>query len=231
MSPSNALRRQSRVLNILRHLQSGNGCTVNELANGLKVCRRTIFRDLLLLRDAGVEIVFDGAEDRYRLAPRDDLVRAPQLEAQELSTLVTAVHLSWLQGIPGCRDQLRQVTNKLLAMSPSPVRHCVARLAASCAVAAGGDGFPPQASDAVHRVLLALQDRRTVQVQLATRSTDEPLQTRFATYQVRATPTAWQITGRSTHHRAVCTLDPRDMLRVDITDEVYAIPREYGNRL
>lgn len=231
MSPSNVLRRHARVLKILRHLQSGNGCSVSELAHHLDVCRRTIFRDLHLLRDAGVEIVFDSDEDRYRLAVRDDLVRAPQLEAHELSTLVTAVHLSWLQGIPGCRDQLRQVTNKLLALSPSQVRHCVARLAASCAVAAGGDSFPPQASQAVHQVLLALQDRRTVQVQLASCANEGPLQTRFATYQVRATPAAWQITGRSTHHGTVCTLDPRDMLRVDITDEVYAIPREYGSRL
>lgn len=231
MSPSNVLRRHARVLKILRHLQSGNGCSASELAHHLDVSRRTIFRDLHLLRDAGVDIVFNGDEDRYRLAHRDDLVRAPQLEAQELSTLVTAVHLSWLQGIPGCRDQLRQVTNKLLALSPSQVRHCVARLAGSCAVAASGDSLPPQASQAVHQVLLALQERRTVQVQLASRAAEGPLQTRFATYQVRATPAAWQITGRSTHHGAVCTLDPRDMLRVDITDEVYAIPREYGNRL
>ena len=231
MSPSNVLRRHARVLKILRHLQSGNGCSVNELAKRLEVCRRSIFRDLKLLRDAGVDIVFDEREDLYRLAPRDDLVHAPQLEAQELSTLVTAVHFSWLQGIPGCRDQLRQVTNKLLAVSPSQVRHCVARLAASCAVAPSGDSFPPQASRAVHQVLLALQDRRTVKIQLATTYAGGPLQTQFATYQVRATPAAWQITGRSTHHGAVCTLDPRDMLQVDITDEVYAIPREYGSRL
>lgn len=231
MSPSNSVRRHTRVLKILRHLQSGNGCTVDELAGRLDVCRRTIFRDLHLLRDAGVGVIFDDADDLYRLASRDDLSRVPELEAQELSTLVTAVHLSLLQGIPGCRDQLRQVTNKLLAVSPSQVRHCVARLAASCAVAATGDSFPPQASRAMQQVLLALQDRHTVQIQLATTRVEGPLRTRFATYQVRATPTAWQITGRSTHHAAVCTLDPRDMLQVEITDEVYAIPREYGNRL
>jgi predicted DNA-binding transcriptional regulator YafY len=224
-------RRQSRVLQILRHLQSGNGCTVDELAGRMDVCRRTIFRDLHLLRDAGVDVIFDEAEEQYRLAPRDDLLRAPELAAHELSTLVAAVHLSLLQGIPGCRDQLRQVTNKLLAVSPSQVRHCVARLAASCTVGASGDNFPTQASQAVHQVLLALQDRRTLQIQLSTTGVEGPLCTRFATYQVRATPTAWQITGRSTHHRAVCTLDPRDMLQVEITDEVYAIPREYGSRL
>jgi len=38
---------------------------------------------------------------------------------------------------------------------------------------------------------------------------------------------AWQVTGRSSHHNAVKTFDPRQIAQADITDEVYAIPRGY----
>ena len=100
VSATTVLGRHVRVLQILRHLQSGSGFNVQELAGRLDVCRRTVFRDLSLLRDAGIQLVFDAERECYRLAPSNDLLVMPELDADELTTLVTAVHLSMLQGIP-----------------------------------------------------------------------------------------------------------------------------------
>jgi predicted DNA-binding transcriptional regulator YafY len=214
-----------RVLQILRHLQSGSGFTVQELAGRLDVCRRTVFRDLSLLRDAGIQLVFDAQRECYRLASHDDLVVMPELDADELTTLVTAVHLSMLQGIPSCRDILRQTTNKLLALSPFHVRHSVTRLADSCVVDMPSHDYSPNTVRVMHQILQALQQRRMLHVRLCASHPEGPLETRLATYQVLVTINAWQVTGRSSHHNAVKTFDPRQIAQADITDEVYAIPR------
>ena len=94
MSVSSVPGRHVRMLQILGHLQSGGGLNADELAGQLDVCRRTIFRDLSLMREAGIEIYFDENMDCYRLPPQRDLVVMPTLEHEELTTLIAAVHLS-----------------------------------------------------------------------------------------------------------------------------------------
>jgi predicted DNA-binding transcriptional regulator YafY len=200
---------------------------VEELAGRLAVCRRTVFRDLGLLRDAGIQLAFDAQRQCYRLAPSSDLLVMPELDADELTTLVTAVHLSMLQSIPPCRDMLRQTTNKLLALSPFHVRHHVTRLADSCAVEVPSNEYPPRAVRMVDQILQALRQRRVLQIRLCASHAEGPLDTKLATYQLLVNVHAWQVTGRSSHHRAVRTFDPRHIARADITDEVYAIPRGY----
>jgi predicted DNA-binding transcriptional regulator YafY len=227
VSPSRVLGRHARVLQILRHLQSGCGCNVAQLAGRLDVCRRTIFRDLHLLRDAGVELIYDEMQATYRLAPRGDLLVTPELDPDELTTLVTAVHLSMLQGIPACRDVLRQTTDKLLALSPFHVRHNVTCLAGSCSVDTPSDDYSPRTSRIVHQILQALRQRRSLQIRLCPSHPEGPLGTMLATYQVVVTANAWQATGRSSYHRDVRTFDPREIVQAEMTDEVYAIPRDY----
>ena len=227
MSTSSVLGRHARILQILRHLQSGCGCNPAQLAGRLDVCRRTIFRDLHLLRDAGVELIYDEAQASYRLAPHGDMLVTPELDPDELTTLVTAVHLSMLQGIPACRDVLRQTTNKLLALSPFHVRHDVTRLAGSCSADTPSDDYSPRMTRVVHQILQALRQRRSLQIRLCDSHPEGPLCTRLATYQVLVTAHAWQATGRSSHHRAVRTFDPREIAQAELTDEVYAIPHGY----
>jgi len=227
VSATNVLGRHLRVLKILHHLQSGRSFTVKELAGCLDVCRRTIFRDLCLLRDAGIRLSFDARRRSYRLTPPNDLAVMPELDVDELTTLVTAVHLSMLQRIPSCRELLRQTTNKLLAGSPYHVRHSVTRLADSCAVDTPAQECSPHAVSIVNQVLLALRQRHVLEIRLLPSHPDGPLDTKLATYQVLANCSTWQITGRSSHHRAVKTFDPRNIAEAEVTDEVYAIPRGY----
>lgn len=227
MSAPTVLARHARVLRILRQLQTGTGLNAAELADQLDVCRRTIFRDLGLLRDAGIEFCFDDATRCYRLAPRDDLLMIPALDADELTTLIAAVRLSMLQGVPNCRAALRQTTNKLLAQSPFPIRHGVTLLAGSCVIETPADRYAPHTTRVLHLVLQALRQRKWLCLHLGASHPEAPLQTRLAIYQVLVDAHAWHVTGRSSYHRDVRTFDVRDIAEAELADEVYAIPRGY----
>ena len=215
------------MLQILGQLQSGNGLNADQLAGQLDVCRRTIFRDLNMMREAGIGLYFDGDTDCYRLAPRNDLVVAPTLEHEELTTLIAAVHLSVLRSLPECRDVLRRSTSKLLARSPRHVQHHVTRLTNSCTVRSAIDHYSSRATRFVHLILQAITQRRMLRITLVDTDGGREIETRFAPYQMIAAADTWQVIGRSSHHRGVRTFDPRNMKRSEMTDDIYAIPRHF----
>lgn len=227
MSAFTTRDRQLRVLRLLSHLQSGTGWTVRDLAARLDVCRRTVFRDLSLLREAGLDVQFDNQWAGYRLVGPGDRVVAPSLEPDELTTLVAAAHLSVLRDLPECRDVLRRSLNKLLGVSPDRVRHDALRLTGACSARFSAEVYSPSAVRGVQHVLQAIRCRRVLRIHLAAARGGTAVETRFAPYEMLAHAAGWQVTGRSSHHGAVCTLDPRDFQRSEVTDERYAIPRCY----
>jgi predicted DNA-binding transcriptional regulator YafY len=227
MSVSRMRGRHVRLLRMLSHLQSGDGFNVGELADQLNVGRRTVFRDLNVLREAGFDVQFDGTLDGYRLGDRRNLVVTPELDPEELTTLVAAAHLSVLRGLPECRDVLRRSTNKLLGGSPDRVRHDALRLTNSCVLRSPGERYSPDATRGVQDILQAIRQRRVLRVSFSARHEEGPIETRLAPYEMLATSEAWTVTGRSTHHNAVCSFDPGHFQRTEITEEIYAIPRGY----
>ena len=61
------LSRISRLVQLLGLLQAGKGRNAAELAATCAVTRRTIFRDLDVLRQAGVPLIFDDEAGVYRI--------------------------------------------------------------------------------------------------------------------------------------------------------------------
>ncbi len=227
MNTSSTAARYARMLRIFRHLQSGSGLNADDLASQLDVCRRTIFRDLSLMRDAGIAVEYDGRLDCYRLAPCRDLVGLPALEHEELTTLVAAVHLSVLRCLPDYGESLRQATTKLLAHSPYQVQHHAVRLMNSCSIRPAADKHPAAIGRVMQQMLQSISQRRTLRLRVWDTVVGQEITTRFAPYQVIATIEAWQVIGRSSHHRRVQTLDPRHVRTTEMTDEIYAIPRGF----
>ena len=61
------LTRISRLVQLISLLQAGKGQNADALSTLCGVSRRTLFRDLDLLRQAGVPVVFDDDQGWYRL--------------------------------------------------------------------------------------------------------------------------------------------------------------------
>ena len=62
------LSRIQRLLRLLALLQAGRGYNVESLAEACGVSRRTIFRDLDVLRESGLPLIYDEPQQRYRSA-------------------------------------------------------------------------------------------------------------------------------------------------------------------
>ncbi len=226
MSSTSIVGRHQRVLRMLDRIRAGEPLNADDLARQWSISKRTVFRDLDLLRDAGVLVHFDERAACYRVMSPDDVTEAPSFEAEELTVLVAAVRFSMLQRLPAYREGLRRATSKLLSRAPFRVCQSVSRLTRACVVGDADDPNPIETGQVIKQILQAIRQRRTLQVAIASPH-GEVLQTRLSPYQMIATPNAWEVVGRSTHHRAVRVFNPRDFARAEMTDHAFAIPRGY----
>jgi predicted DNA-binding transcriptional regulator YafY len=215
------------MLQILRNLQSSGGLNADQLAAQLEVCRRTVFRDLNVLRQAGVDIQYDERLDCYRLATYTHPLATPELNPHELTTLLAAAHLSVLRNADDCARLLRQSVDKLLAQAPPKVRQDAWRVVNACCPRTASTPPVPTLLSVTHHVLAALAQRRTLRVMVREPGQAVDRQTDLAPYQLIAAHDIWQIVGRSSLHGDVRMFDPRDLNCPQLTDEIYAIPPRF----
>ncbi len=105
--------RITRLLRLITLLESGPGSNGTRLAQELGVSRRTFFRDLRTLQEAGVPC-FHDAENGYRIArnfflPPVNLTLAETLSLHLLDKTVTAKRMNPLN------DELLAIANKLIS--------------------------------------------------------------------------------------------------------------------
>jgi predicted DNA-binding transcriptional regulator YafY len=125
-----------RLLQLIGLLQAGRGYNADALAQACGVSRRTVFRDVDLLRQSGVPVAFDEVQQCYRI-PGACLLPPTNFTPEEALALLVLCHeLGDGQGLPflgparraavklesslpaRLRDQLRQVTAAVQIQPP-----------------------------------------------------------------------------------------------------------------
>lgn len=144
------LIRLERLLRLVSLMEGGQPRTGEQLAEAFNVCKRTVFRDIKLLRAANLPIAFDAVLGGYRLrrsvafAPVDsgtapmtvkmqngDGCNCPKINADEIVALLLAVKV----GGPVPREIAGQcdiALAKLLATAFPAVREQVLALLRQC---------------------------------------------------------------------------------------------------
>ena len=121
-----ALNRTERLFAEVLLLQNRPTLTADDLADHFGVSRRTIFRDLRALGEAGVPLTY--AEDRgytildgYQLPPL-------MLTAREAATLLVGTAFAALQPDPSLREDADAVALKIRSVLPDEVRTFIDRI-------------------------------------------------------------------------------------------------------
>ena len=238
-SPS-ILRRHARALKILNCLQTGPQFNARELASRFKVSRRTIYRDLNLMREAGVPVFFDESYDAYRLGSRSAYIEPPKFDDEDLTALVMTTQLSLLQSIPECSNRVRDAISKLLILYPPSTRLGATRILNACV--AQMPTIHPATIDIFRVLLRSIETQRQLRV-LVSRPLEEDsengqdeeavesrLWTKLAPYRVLVGEDRWRVVGRSSADRCNRTFDFEQLLRIEVTHDPYTIPRGFRSR-
>ncbi len=227
MDPNNNEGRFQRILRMLLYLQSGPRFNAAQLASTFNVSRRTIYRDINFLRQAGIAIKFDEDTESYRMPTTYEPLKPTDFDLEALSMLTVAAKLSPLNCISGEGRKIEHALSKLLNLIPVELRTEVTTFL---------NGFTSRyeskhkklKDDVVWNVIVeALRNKQ--QVRLTILDGSDKLQTKLAPYQIIATDDGWLVVGRLSLERSSRSFRIQDILAAELTDDPFQIPR--GTRL
>ena len=118
--PARKYSQAGRVHDIIRLIEARHGITVDELAKETDVDRRTIYRDLTVIQEAGYPLISEWHNDRkvYRFLTRFKDVPPISFSLQELMTLhFLRSQLDFLEGTPFA-EALESIFRKVNSVLP-----------------------------------------------------------------------------------------------------------------
>jgi predicted DNA-binding transcriptional regulator YafY len=228
--------RYRRIIRFLSYLQSGSRYNAVQLAREFQVSRRTVFRDIALLRDIGIPVSYDDERDGYYVPAGQRLPQAAGLTDNELTMLVLAAHLSLSQLVPETAITVREAIAKLLGTCPEQTRWEVSNLLSVCTAdfLCDDSGIADEAcvgdSIVLRSILSAIRHNRQIRISIAGPPLGRTTQTKVAPYRVVVSAHRWLLIGRSSVDRKTCSYDIRSIQKVEITEEPYTIPRGFRYR-
>lgn len=221
------LSRIVRLLKLIGLLQGGRGYNTEALAQACGVSRRTIFRDLDALRQAGVPLVYDEAIQHYHVPGTYFLPPTNFTPEEALALLVLCNDLGDRSQLPFF-DPARSAALKLASSLPQRLRDRL-RLA-SDAVKIRREPINPLAGQqpVYEQLLEAISLRRCVRIRYHSLAEEKLIGTRLHPYRLLFSRRSWYVIGRSTLYRDTRTFNVGRIRELEVLDDPYEIPRGFS---
>ncbi|MEM9351402.1 MAG: WYL domain-containing protein [Planctomycetota bacterium] len=221
------LKRTTRLLKLLQTLQSGQGQNADGLAAACGVGRRTIFRDLETLREAGVPLHFDKADDRYSIPESFFLPSTNFTPAEALSLLVLAGKLGPNDPLPFL-EPARAAALKLESSLPGALRDEVRTLTRAIQVRVDQINPLDQQQSHYEQLVDAIAERRVLRMEYDSFTEYEVITTKLRPYRLIFSRRSWYVIGRSSLHDKPRTFNVSRITRLTKLKEKYAMPRGFS---
>lgn len=216
-----------RLLQILEYLQSGRRYHTGELSEFVGVSKRTIFRDLKVLQESGVQLLYDEAEQGYWIPPSTFLPPTDLTVNETLSLLLLGEKLgSSGVGLP-FHAAARDASMKLLANLPPIMRSHLSDLSDHLQITLGPKHQFTDAHENYLLILEAIQKRRKIRLKYDSLAENSQICTLVSPYQVLFQNRSWYAIGRSSLHKEVRTFHVGRILDATLTEDAYEIPPRF----
>ena len=219
--------RLERLLRLTSLLQSGRLFNADALSTQLRVSRRTVFRDLQTLNNAGLSVLFDDARDGYFLPSPWKLPIEPLTAAEAVSLLLVCHEVGGqLGGIP-MHSAARSAANKISQGLPPALQEFSQE-----AVEAMTIHMPPvasleQSSRHYEQLLEAWMQRRRVRLEYDSASEQKRIATILSPYRLLFSRRSWYVIGYSSRDRAVRTYNIGRIFSLSLLESDYQIPKRF----
>ncbi len=218
--------RAHRLIRIVRTLQTGRRCGADALADDLGVSRRTVFRDISVLKDAGIPCSYDAQTESYAidhayyLTPLD-------LSLEEALALMLLTRKFVDDRIVPLSSAALSAGMKIEMALPSDIRtHCGALLDG---VEVGGLQVSDvdAVTDALLRTEEAVAARRKIDMRYESYYEKGEIRTVIHPYRVVFRSRGWYVIGHSEAHCEVRTFKLERIVDMTVRDDVFSLPRDF----
>lgn len=221
------LARIHRLLELIGLLQAGRGYNTDGLAQACGVSRRSIFRDLDLLRQSGVPVAFDESRECYRI-PGACLLPPTNFTPEEALALLVLCHeLGNDRGLPFL-GPARSAAVKLESTLPARLRDRLRDVIAAVRIQPAPNN-PLEGRKPVYEQLLeAIAGRRNVRIRYGSLQEQKEISTRLSPYRLFFSRRSWYVVGRSSLHRSKRTFNLARIIKLEPLDDRFQIPRGFS---
>jgi proteasome accessory factor B len=195
----------TRLLRLVVLLQSGKGSNVNSLATECGVTRRTIFRDLEIIREAGLPLEYQQEFQVYRL-PASLALPPTQFTAEEaLATIVLCGQLREATRFP-FPSAARSVATKLESVLPAKLREHLRDANGAIEQLPQPTSHLDNDHGSHYRTLVAaISARRALRMSYRGALDAAAVSTKIWPYRLLWSRHSWYVIARSSLHRGVRT--------------------------
>lgn len=221
--------RVHRLLKLITLLRSGRNFDADGLAREAKIGRRTLFRDLSLLKSAGIECEFDASKNTYSLGEAP-LLPPVHLDSNEALALLLITRRFLARQVHPLYRKALDAAIKIESQLPQSLLHHCGQLIDGISVR-----WPPVSdSEAASDVFLSLQRALSQHVRVRVRYDSvqdksdadlllDPLRLIFVSR-------AWYLIAYSHAHQSLRTFKIERMLAVNVTAELFTPPRDFDEK-
>jgi len=197
------------------------------LAQECGVSRRTIFRDLDLLRSSGVPLIYSEDQQQYHIAGNTYLPPTNFTPEEALALIVVCHEMGDRTGLPFL-NPARSAAVKLESALPGRLRDQLREVINSLHIQLLPKN-PLEGKRPIYDQLLeAVAKRRSVRVRYRSLNEGEEIRTKLNPYQVFFSRRSWYVAGRSSLHRATRTFNLGRIAQIELLEDRYKIPRGFS---
>mgnify|MGYP002623571889 FL=1 len=218
--------RINRLLRLVTILHAGTAGTPEDLAAEVGVSRRTLFRDLTLLKEAGIPHYFAEGQG-YRIG-RSSFLPAINLNVVEtLGLLVLGKSAAAQRRRPMMAAALSAI-NKLILSIPEQLRHACADLVSKITINPGGQVQSDR--EAAHYAVLqtCIDEGRACLMGYGSPMEDTPLKVVLHPYALHFAARAWYVIGRSNVHGEVRIFKLTRISSLELLDRHFNKPTRFS---
>lgn len=221
------LSRISRLVQLLGLLQAGKSYNVGALAKACEVSRRTIFRDLDVLRQAGVPLWFDDERGVYRIPGTYFLPPTNFTTEEALAVIVLCYELGSGSRLP-FYEAAHSAALKLESSLPAAVRDQLREATAAVKINMQ-QGIRRDDKTPIYQQLLAcISARQSARIDYDSISDGAPVRLKLSPYRLLFSRHSWYVIGRSSLHREVRTFNVGRIQAISLLDEKFHLPRGFS---
>ena len=221
------LARIHRLLQLIGLLQVGRGYNAESLALECGVSRRTIFRDLDMLRQSGIPLAFDEGRQRYCI-PGACLLPPTNFTPEEALSLVVLCHELGNGASLPFLGPARTAAVKIESSLPTRLREQLRDVVSSIRIQTPPTN-PLEGRKPIYEQLLdAIVSRRNVRICYDSLQEQKKIITRLSPYRMFFSRRSWYVVGRSSLHRSKRTFHLGRILDIKTLDDHFQIPRGFS---
>ncbi len=219
-----------RLLDIVEALRTGLTVTAEDLSQRLGVTTRTIYRDLDILKESGLEFDYDPQKQTYRLLVARFVVPTNFTLDEALSLILLGTAVKRHPDQPGLPflHQAHSASLKLLSHLPWKLRSELAGSLEKHQIHLEPSHISDQCGEVFSQLQRASRDHQCVKLEYRSYFEQDTIRTTLKPYRLFFNKRSWYVVGHSSLHKELRTFHIGRIASLQILKKTFTIPPRFS---